>query len=168
MIREAVREICAGLASELRPDVEHADDIVILVVRRTRTADAVFEQVFPARADELHVIRAAVRTWLEEHGLDPADREGIVLALGEACANAVEHAYVDVRPGDLAVELSMLDESLVVVVRDFGSWRAVPHGDPDRGRGYEVMRALSDRVDVESGADGTIVTMHISRTAPLW
>ena len=65
----------------------------------------------------------------------------------------------------MAIELTMLDDSLVVTVRDFGSWRAVPDEDPDRGRGYQIMRALSERVDVESGTGGTIVTMHVSRRA---
>jgi anti-sigma regulatory factor (Ser/Thr protein kinase) len=158
-----VHEICAGLAADLRPDVAHADDIVILVVRRRREARAVFERAFPARAEELGVLRAAVREWLDRQGLEQHDREAVVLALGEACANAVEHAYVDRPPGDIEIELSMLDDSLVATVRDFGSWRAVPHEDPDRGRGYEIMRALTERVDVESGPTGTIVTMHLSR-----
>ncbi|HEU4971394.1 MAG TPA: ATP-binding protein, partial [Gaiellaceae bacterium] len=158
-----VHEICAGLAAQLRPGAEHADDIVILVVRRARAARAVFAQVFSARAEELRAVRADVREWLDDQNLQQADREAVVLALGEACANAVEHAYVDGPPGNVEIELTMLDDSLVVTVRDFGSWRAVPDEDPDRGRGYQIMRALSERVDVESGPGGTIVTMHVSR-----
>jgi serine phosphatase RsbU (regulator of sigma subunit)/anti-sigma regulatory factor (Ser/Thr protein kinase) len=161
-----VHEICADLATELRADGEHADDVVVLVVRRTSPARAVFKRTFAARPEELRTVRAAAREWLDGEGLDRADRDGVVLALGEACANAVEHAYVEGQPGEMEVELSMLDDSLVAVVRDVGAWRAVPHGDPDRGRGYQVMRALSDRVDVESGADGTIVTMYISLRRP--
>jgi anti-sigma regulatory factor (Ser/Thr protein kinase) len=161
-----VHEICADLATELRADGEPADDVVVLVVRRTSPARAVFKRTFAARPEELRTVRAAAREWLDGEGLDRADRDGVVLALGEACANAVEHAYVEGQPGEMEVELSMLDDSLVAVVRDVGAWRAVPHGDPDRGRGYQVMRALSDRVDVESGADGTIVTMYISLRRP--
>jgi serine phosphatase RsbU (regulator of sigma subunit)/anti-sigma regulatory factor (Ser/Thr protein kinase) len=160
---EPVHEICATLAADLRPAVEHADDIVILVVRRKRAARAVFERVFPARPEELRIVRAEVRAWLHDQDLSQSDREAVVLALGEACANAVEHAYVEGRAGEMSVELSMLDDSVVVAVRDSGSWRAVPHDDPDRGRGYEIMRSLSDRVDVESGPDGTIVTMYLPR-----
>ena len=160
-----VHEICAGLAAQLRPGAEHADDIVILVVRRAPEARAVFTQVFPARVEELRAVRANVREWLDDQELDHTGREAVVLALGEACANAVEHAYVDGPSGDVEIELTMLDDSHVVVVRDFGSWRAVPHEDPDRGRGYQIMRALSERVDVESGPGGTIVTMHVSRKA---
>ena len=158
---QPVHEICATLAADLRPAVEHADDIVILVVRRKRTARAVFQRVFPARPEELRVMRLELRAWLDDQELSRSDREAVVLAVGEACANAVEHAYVEAQGGDVSVELSMLDDSLVVAVRDFGSWRAVPHDDPDRGRGYEIMRALSERVDIESGPDGTIVTMYL-------
>src|SRR5262245_47029099 len=143
-----VHEICAALAAELRPAVQHADDIVILVVRRKRAARAVFERVFLARAEELRVVRADARPWLDDQGLSEADRESVVLALGEACANAVEHAYVDGPVGDVSVELSMLDDSLVVVVRDFGSWRAVPHDDPDRGGGYEIITEFWELVYV--------------------
>jgi len=106
-------------------------------------------------------MRVELRAWLDDQELSRSDREAVVLAVGEACANAVEHAYVEAQAGDVSVELSMLDDSLVVAVRDFGSWRAVPHDDPDRGRGYEIMRALSERVDIESGPDGTIVTMYL-------
>jgi anti-sigma regulatory factor (Ser/Thr protein kinase) len=158
---QPVHEICATLAADLRPAVEHADDIVILVVRRKRAARAVFQRVFPARPEELRLMRLELRAWLDDQELSRSDREAVVLAVGEACANAVEHAYVEAQAGDVSVELSMLDDSLVVAVRDFGSWRAVPHDDPDRGRGYEIMRALSERVDIESGPDGTIVTMYL-------
>jgi hypothetical protein len=50
--------------------------------------------------------RAEARAWLDDQELSRTDREAVVLALGEACANAVEHAYVDGAAGEVTVELS--------------------------------------------------------------
>jgi anti-anti-sigma factor len=104
-----------------------------------------------------------MRTWLAGAGVDPGDAELVVLAAGELCANAVEHAY----PPDVthaAVEVALAREpggALTLVVRDRGRWR--PPGPPDeagrfRGRGLSIVRALMHAVDVDEGADGTTVS----------
>ena len=41
--------------------------------------------------------------WLSEAEVDPATREDVLLASGEAVANAVEHAYADAEPGTVEV-----------------------------------------------------------------
>ena len=158
-----VEAICADLVAELGPATDQADDIVVLVVRRSSKAQRTFERSFAARAEELRVLRGAARSWLDEQGLDSEERDEIVLALGEACANAVEHAYADDATGEVHVGISTVEDALEVVVRDFGRWRVVPHDDPDRGRGQEIMRAVSESVDVESTSDGTTVTMRFRR-----
>jgi anti-sigma regulatory factor (Ser/Thr protein kinase) len=152
-----VGQICASLSTELRPETGQADDVVILVVRMGAHGASVFEWTLPARPEELRALRAAAREWLDRQGLDTGDREAVVLALGEACANAVEHAYADAPSGDVKVEISTVDGALVVEVRDTGAWRAESHDDPDRGRGFQLMRALSESVDVEPGEAGTTV-----------
>jgi anti-anti-sigma factor len=89
------------------------------------------------------------------------DRVGVMVAVGEACANAAEHAYRDTVPGDMHVSADVdLDGVLTIVVRDEGSWRP-PNRDPgDRGRGLLIMRQLVDRVQLK-GQEGTTVTLSM-------
>ena len=82
-----------------------------------------------------------------------------MLAIGEACANAIEHAYRD-RPGDLTVELKLRAGGEVQAdIRDDGQWWDEGHAST-RGRGMTLMRALMDTVDVRPGASGTTVVMR--------
>ncbi len=48
----------------------------------------------------------------------------------------------------------------MVEVRDSGRWRL--DGDPERGRGLGIMRALVDRVSIESTHGGTNVRLEIA------
>jgi anti-sigma regulatory factor (Ser/Thr protein kinase) len=51
-------------------------------------------------------------------------------------------------------------------VTDRGRWRPVP-GDPGhRGRGIAMMRAVTDRVDIDYGAGGTTVRL-VGRAVPV-
>jgi len=89
------------------------------------------------------------------------DRVGVMVAVGEACANAVEHAYRGQQPGPMHLAAGVdVDGILTVTVRDRGAWRP-PDRDPgDRGRGLLIMRQLVDRVELAED-DGTTVTLSI-------
>ncbi len=89
------------------------------------------------------------------------DRVGVMVAVGEAAANAAEHAYRDAEPGPMHVSAAVdLDGVLTVTVRDEGSWRP-PDRDPgSRGRGLLIMRQLVDGV-VLQGEGGTTVTLRL-------
>jgi len=89
------------------------------------------------------------------------DRVGVMVAVGEACANAVEHAYRGQEPGLMHVAAGVdVDGILTVTVRDEGAWRP-PDRDPgDRGRGLLIMRQMVDRVELAEN-DGTTVTLSI-------
>ena len=84
--------------------------------------------------DQLAVVREAMRSWLASAGVDAGDGEVVVLAAGELCANAVEHAYP--AGSDAAVEVALAREpggGLTLVVRDRGRWRPPP-ADPGVAR----------------------------------
>jgi anti-sigma regulatory factor (Ser/Thr protein kinase) len=110
-------------------------------------------------------MRGAARAWLASEA-SPSRLDDIVLAVGEACANAIEHGYAGGdEPGRIELELTVVDGTVIVGVRDFGSWRHVPHGDPDRGRGFQIMQTVADDVEVHSDARSTTVTMRFEGTA---
>jgi anti-anti-sigma factor len=90
------------------------------------------------------------------------DRVGVMVAVGEASANAAEHAYRGAEPGPMSVAADVdADGILTVVVRDEGSWRP-PDRDPgDRGRGLLIMRQLVDTVTLDEQPQGTTVTLSV-------
>ena len=99
----------------------------------------------------------SLERWLSEAGTSRRDTHAIKVACGEACANAIEHAY---RPGDAAfrIEASRWTADVLIIVRDFGGWRE-PRGT-DRGRGLPLMEALMDSVQVDPSSEGTTVQLR--------
>lgn len=65
-------------------------------------------------------VRRAVEEFLAPENLAPEDLGLIVLAIDEACANVLRHAYHG-RPGKLQVRLDRLASRLRVTLRDFGT-----------------------------------------------
>ena len=81
----------------------------------------------------------------------------MTIAVSEACANAVEHAYSPL-PGWFEVHGVTEGDELTISVRDGGRWRA-PRGT-NRGRGLNVIEAAMDTVELKRTEDGTEVTMR--------
>jgi anti-anti-sigma factor len=160
-------ELCDRLVGELVDTRSAGDDVAVLVARREAPI-APLSLALAADPPSLGRVRQAVRGWLSRAEVDAATREDVLLASGEAVANAVEHAYADRDPGTVEVELSLAtDRTLHLRVRDHGRWRT-PSEDPGlRGRGFFLMRNLMDRVDIEHGADGTEVRMTLRPRAAL-
>ena len=156
------------IVSQLLPDGA-ADDAAVLCVRYEPMTAAWtapdFVMHLPADAEELAGLRAAIRRWSMRASI-PADvTEEIVLAIGEACANAIEHAYRGAS-GDLTVALKLgAGGEVQAEIRDDGQWWDEGPAST-RGRGMTLMRALMDTVDVRPGASGTTVAMR-RRVEPL-
>jgi anti-sigma regulatory factor (Ser/Thr protein kinase) len=88
-----------------------------------------------------------------------------VLAVWEACANAVEHAQM---PSASSFEIeARLDDAgrMRIEVRDSGQWKE-SGGSVGRGLGLGLMRSLMDTVHVNHGADGTEVVLERVVRAP--
>ena len=99
-----------------------------------------------------------MRDWLAVNDIAAADANDILLAVGEAVANAVEHAYAPDSSGDVEVELVRDGAQMTLRIRDRGIWNLL-WAPGDRGRGLPLMRAVSD-VDVRRSLSGTTVTMR--------
>ncbi len=113
---------------------------------------------FPARPECCSKLRCEIRAFLECLRIDGGRVDDVVLAVGEAAGNVVEHAY---RGNDGSVRLLayVSDNQLIVEVRDSGRWQL--GGDSQRGRGLGIMRALVDRVSIESTRGGTNVRLEV-------
>ena len=81
----------------------------------------------------------------------------VVLAVNEACANAIEHAY---PPGPASFELRAIKAGgeLRIAVRDRGQWREPERRRPGRGSG--IMAAAMTDVHINGTDEGTEVVMR--------
>ncbi|SED15831.1 PAS domain S-box-containing protein [Amycolatopsis tolypomycina] len=151
-------ELAAALMNRLRPADGYEDDVALLLYRRS-IPPLDFE--FAAHPDHLASTRRWLRGWLENAALDPDLAQDVLVAAGEACANAVEHAYRDGSGATAHLAARLTGAHLVVTVTDRGHWKQPP---PDnhvlRGRGVPMMEALADAVDIRRDAAGTTVTLE--------
>jgi GAF domain-containing protein/anti-sigma regulatory factor (Ser/Thr protein kinase) len=149
--------LCEALIERMLGDEAPTDDVAILTVQRAPTADEELRLRVAARPEELAAIRRLLRGWLSDAGADRRAIEAVLLASGEACTNAIEHAY---GPGEQTFELEGArdGDDVVLVIRDSGRWRA-PRGQ-NRGRGLGLMETFMDEVEVTPGENGTAVRMR--------
>ncbi|GAA2877104.1 hypothetical protein GCM10010472_38430 [Pseudonocardia halophobica] len=120
-----------------------------------------------AVADELSGIRTAVSRWGRRAGLSADVLVDLLLAVGEAAANAVDHAYRGGPPGpvEVDVQLRRRRSGSVVAARisDQGRWRPATAGAVrDRGRGLPMIRALAAHLDVVATGRGTEVCLELA------
>ena len=165
---EASADLAATIAEGVRRPQGWPDDVAVLVAHRRATSLEPFRLELLAVPAALPGIRRQLGSWLTGIGMSEQDRVGVMVAVGEACANAAEHAYRGTEPGPIEVTADVdVDGVLTVTVRDEGFWHP-PDRDPgDRGRGLLIMRQLVDTVVLDDAAQGTMVTLTLRlRRAP--
>jgi anti-sigma regulatory factor (Ser/Thr protein kinase) len=113
--------------------------------------------VLPAEARVLSQVRRLVRRWLRHLGADDEELIDVTLAVGEACGNAIEHAYSP-APAAFELEARASGRELTVAVRDRGRWRE-SRGE-HRGRGLRIIHAAMDEVEVKPAGTGTEIIMR--------
>jgi serine/threonine-protein kinase RsbW len=114
----------------------------------------------PAVPTRLAGARAQLRQWLTETGINAEVIGRVLVAVGEACANAIEHGYRLDPAGEVTVEAVYLGGTLTITVSDTGTWRS-PESAPDLGRGHgmDIIAQFMDEVSVTSTGQGTSVVM---------
>jgi anti-sigma regulatory factor (Ser/Thr protein kinase)/putative methionine-R-sulfoxide reductase with GAF domain len=151
-------EVCTTVMVHLVGDDRPTDDIALLTVRRLDLPSAEpLDLTMPAVASSLRDIRAVARRWLTTVGAGPEDLMDLLLAVGEATSNVVEHAYGP-KGGLVHVRLELRRPDVVVTVRDTGRWRS-PRGD-NRGRGTHIIQAVADQVTIDRRSDGTEIVIR--------
>ena len=118
-------------------------------------------RTFPALPSALYQVRKFIREQAEELGLSAQSANDVILAVSEACANAVLHS------GSVEMEVAWTPEGecIQVTVRDRGVFKRrvpIPELDRSSGHGIPLMMALMDEVGVSEGSDrrpGTTVRL---------
>jgi anti-anti-sigma factor len=154
-------ELVRRLLAEVLADNDRPDDVAVIAAR---VMPAPLHQRLPADPARLSRVRRAVGAWTAAVGLPPATVDDLQLALGEALANAVEHAYPGPgHEGECEYSLERdADGSIRVRVRDDGTWRPVPADKGFRGRGIELIGGLATDVAIEPAPGrGTEVRFRI-------
>jgi serine phosphatase RsbU (regulator of sigma subunit)/anti-sigma regulatory factor (Ser/Thr protein kinase) len=145
------------LAGLLHHEQSTHDDVALLLLRTLAAGDRL-DLRLPAAPRELGRMRRLLAEWLERCGADPVEVEELVLAVNEAAANAVEHAY-GLVDAEFLLQGHEDDGVVTVEVRDFGRWRLRTPRD-DRGRGLQLAASLVDELEVVPGPGGTTVRLR--------
>ncbi|WP_435854346.1 SpoIIE family protein phosphatase [Streptomyces subrutilus] len=153
----SVDDLATDVMSRLAPSGGYDDDVALLLYRHP----APLEMSFPAESSQLAPVRKTLRGWLDQCDLPPTTVQNVLVAAGEACANAIEHGHRD-APGDtIYFRAEAYVDKLHLTIADTGRWKAPqPELNAHRGRGMGLMRALMQRVTVTPGPSGTTVDMH--------
>ena len=131
--------------------------------------ERLLELSVPARADQLRVLRDAVRECLELCGASAECTVDVVMAVDEACQNIIRHAYRGDPDGTIDITIDLRPNGDLV-------FRIVDHAptiDPSRvkprdlddvrpgGLGTHLIREVMDEAGFEAGpsGDGNLLRM---------
>ena len=76
---------------------------------------------FPARYDHLRAISAFVLDAIKDSPFDDRQRYAIDLAVDEACANVIDHAYGGEDRGEIRILLDLNERGLKITIQDDGA-----------------------------------------------
>ncbi|WP_433279368.1 ATP-binding protein [Pseudonocardia xinjiangensis] len=111
----------------------------------------------PAEPATPSLVRRRVRGWLEVHQWPDDAVDDVVLAVHEAVANVVDHAYAPGVDGQVVLTATLVPDGrerrVRIVVQDSGRWRSPPADPGYRGRGLQMVRSCMDVVDIRRGTD---------------
>jgi anti-sigma regulatory factor (Ser/Thr protein kinase) len=154
-----VDAVADALLDKLAPDGGYDDDVAIVLYRHPGSALLVEIEAVPVRLTDM---RRRLTNWLGSVGVSESLAADIVLVVNEALSNCAEHAYRGRAPGTMRLEAQLDDGHIQITVSDSGSWKTPPADPGTRGRGLLLMRALSEQMDVDGTAAGTIVGMRFA------
>ncbi|HUO39340.1 MAG TPA: ATP-binding protein, partial [Mycobacterium sp.] len=160
-----VGDVCAELLRRMAPRGGYRDDVVLLALRPSHTTLNSFATVVPAVVDQIPVARRGLRRWLDGINVEPGREHDILLGIGEAVSNAIEHGSTGSTDQTVAIEAFVRGGTVAATVSDSGTWSrdsAASHRDSQRGRGLTLMNGLADRVDTVRTTQGTRVTLQFN------
>ncbi|WP_306213803.1 SpoIIE family protein phosphatase [Actinoplanes sp. RD1] len=151
-----LEELATDVMDHMAPAGGYDDDVALLLYRHPGP----LQFAFPAEPGRLAQARSALRSWLALCGIDSLTAQNVLVAAGEACANAIEHGHRHGPEGSILLHAAATADDLRLTVTDSGRWKTPqPEANPHRGRGFTLMRALMNEVTVTTRSDGTVVGM---------
>lgn len=127
---------------------------------------------FRSRADRLKVVRASVHAAARACGFDEVAAQDIVLAVDEACANVIVHAYDSRDDSYIVLDIFKLDGGITVRLRDFAeavdpaTIRPRPLEDTaPGGLGTYFIAAIMDETRFIAAPDGRGTIFEMTKRA---
>lgn len=138
----------------------NSDDSVALFVSTNdeRRHDFAFD--FSAIPLAVPIVRRSLNRYAQRLGLDDDRCYTLITAVGEAVANAIEHAYPQ-APGLVRLRVHKQNRVLHVTVEDDGRWKQAQKRE-ERGRGLPLMRALMDGVEIRTNHAHTTISLTMA------
>jgi serine/threonine-protein kinase RsbW len=140
-------------------------------------SDHVLRLCVPPLASNAGMVRHALMDFGDKHGVDRLDMEMLVFAVGEAIANAVEHADAT---ADIEVQCRIDDTEIVATIIDSGRGVHEPVADDtimplpepmaEGGRGIPMMQRCTDMFSIRplpGGGTGVVLGLlrHFRKSA---
>ena len=120
----------------------------------------------PALPSAVPVVRGMVTRVLGRLDVSTARSGEIQLAVTEACANVVRHAYPG-APGDVLCECEVTEHEVVIRVSDWGVGWDQPSAHPGLGLGIPLIERLSDHATQTHSQGITLMEMRFARRGEL-
>ena len=157
-------DLCSAILRASLDETSQVDDVAVLAVRLESVEPERVELALAAEPESLAYMRRVLGRWLRVAGADDTETYEILVACGEAGANAVAHAYQAGEASSYLVEARRRDGAIELEIRDFGRWRAPRVGS--QGRGLRLISELVDELEIDRTATGTVVRMRRAVRAP--
>jgi signal transduction histidine kinase/CheY-like chemotaxis protein/serine phosphatase RsbU (regulator of sigma subunit) len=159
-----VGEVCATLLTLLAPPNGYSDDVAVLAVRPAGATPESFVLALPADKTNVAPTRQRLRTWLRSCTLqlDQVCEYDVLVGVGEALINAIEHGSGLDKKRTVSLELFAHKDRILASVSDSGRWStdsAASRRDSSRGHGLTLIHGLSDAVNTTRTVLGTRVIM---------
>jgi anti-sigma regulatory factor (Ser/Thr protein kinase) len=139
---------------------KNSDDAAALLIAARDEQPAEFRFDFSAIPLAVPIVRRTLQRYAARIGLDEDRAWALITAVGEAMANAVEHAYPD-RPGIVRLRVASAQAALHASIEDDGRWKQTQKRD-ERGRGLPLMRALMDGVEIRTNQSHTTIRLTLA------
>jgi PAS domain S-box-containing protein len=158
-----VDAVADAVLSEMAPPTGYDDDIAIVVYRQPYPPLNIEKS---AVAEQLSEVRHQLAAWLQAASIPDDIATDIILAVNEAAANSIEHAYRGHNQGKFWVEGQTDGARVQVRIVDKGSWKVAPADPGIRGRGLLLIRAVADWLEMDCTPSGTTVSMSFRVPEP--
>ncbi len=166
--RLPVAQVCHRLRQRLAPSGGYQDDLAILAVRPAGVTPDSFVTALAARPPAMAAARHALDDWLATLDLPVQLRHDVILSVGEALTNAIQHGSSHDPDTTVSIEAFADDSALTVAVSDTGRWSsdsAASRREARGGRGLTIMHRLAARVETLRTTQGSQVTLRFARTS---
>lgn len=113
-----------------------------------------FGRTVPAVPENVAPLRHAVVELATRCGADPDVAIDLALAVGEASANVVVHAYPPGDVGPLVVHAAIHSDDILISVVDQGQGMVPRPDSPGLGLGLPLIANLADSLEIRDGPGG--------------